>query len=211
MKLISLAIASAAAALSVNAGAVTLINGGFETGAPTGEFTTAPPVIVPGWDVTAGTVDHIGTYWTNNGGSAGSIDLAGSSPGTLAQTFATVAGQAYRVTFFIAGNNGGGSAIKSLNVLATGGSTANYAFDTTGFGRTNMGWSERFYNFRASGSSSTLSFAAGSDSSFFGPALDDVSIAAVPEPTTWAMMILGFAVVGGAMRRRKTAVRVTYA
>ncbi len=29
------------------------------------------------------------------------------------------------------------------------------------------------------------------------------ALAAVPEPATWAMMILGFGVVGGAMRRRK--------
>lgn len=29
------------------------------------------------------------------------------------------------------------------------------------------------------------------------------SIGAVPEPTTWAMMILGFGVIGGAMRRRR--------
>jgi membrane-associated phospholipid phosphatase len=33
---------------------------------------------------------------------------------------------------------------------------------------------------------------------------------AVPEPTTWAMMIFGFGLVGGAMRRRHS-VRVTYA
>ncbi len=30
-------------------------------------------------------------------------------------------------------------------------------------------------------------------------------VAAVPEPSTWAMMILGFGIVGGAMRRRKLA------
>jgi hypothetical protein len=33
----------------------------------------------------------------------------------------------------------------------------------------------------------------------------------VPEPATWAMMIAGFGLVGGAMRRRNTSVRVTYA
>lgn len=33
----------------------------------------------------------------------------------------------------------------------------------------------------------------------------------VPEPATWAMMIAGFGLVGGAMRRRKTRVAVTYA
>lgn len=31
-------------------------------------------------------------------------------------------------------------------------------------------------------------------------------VAAVPEPATWAMMIVGFGAVGGAMRRRKVAV-----
>ena len=35
--------------------------------------------------------------------------------------------------------------------------------------------------------------------------------AGVPEPATWAMMILGFAMVGGAMRRTRTETRVRYA
>lgn len=34
---------------------------------------------------------------------------------------------------------------------------------------------------------------------------------AVPEPTTWAMMILGMGLAGAAMRRRKAAVRIAYA
>lgn len=37
------------------------------------------------------------------------------------------------------------------------------------------------------------------------------SYTAVPEPATWAMMIGGFGMVGAAVRRRKTQVRVTYA
>ena len=36
-------------------------------------------------------------------------------------------------------------------------------------------------------------------------------IASVPEPTRWAMMIGGFGIVGGALRRRRAAVRVTFA
>ena len=35
--------------------------------------------------------------------------------------------------------------------------------------------------------------------------------AAVPEPSAWLMMILGFAAVGGMMRQRKQSVKVTYA
>ncbi|HEX8445326.1 MAG TPA: FxDxF family PEP-CTERM protein [Sphingomonas sp.] len=39
----------------------------------------------------------------------------------------------------------------------------------------------------------------------------DFSVAAVPEPASWALMIGGFGLVGGAMRRRAKATRVTYA
>jgi hypothetical protein len=34
---------------------------------------------------------------------------------------------------------------------------------------------------------------------------------AVPEPGTWAMLLLGFGVLGGAMRQRKAATRIAYA
>ena len=36
-------------------------------------------------------------------------------------------------------------------------------------------------------------------------------IAAIPEPSTWLTMILGFGFVGGAMRKQRARVRVTYA
>ena len=42
---------------------------------------------------------------------------------------------------------------------------------------------------------------------FFG--LDNLSLTAVPEPSTWAMMIVGFGLVGAAARRRKSAGRTT--
>jgi len=34
--------------------------------------------------------------------------------------------------------------------------------------------------------------------------IDDLAVSAVPEPATWAMMIGGFGLVGGAMRRRRS-------
>lgn len=40
--------------------------------------------------------------------------------------------------------------------------------------------------------------------------LDNVSVAGVPEPAAWALMLAGFGLVGGAMRRR-SKVSVTYA
>lgn len=38
-----------------------------------------------------------------------------------------------------------------------------------------------------------------------------LNFGAVPEPATWAFMILGFGLIGGALRRRKATVRMAYA
>ena len=40
--------------------------------------------------------------------------------------------------------------------------------------------------------------------------IDDLAVAA-PEPATWLMMILGFGLVGGQLRRRRTKVKVKFA
>lgn len=42
--------------------------------------------------------------------------------------------------------------------------------------------------------------------SFSSALVADPVTPSVPEPATWAMMIVGFGLVGGAMRRRKTTV-----
>lgn len=48
--------------------------------------------------------------------------------------------------------------------------------------------------------------------SLYADAQIGAGVAAVPEPATWAMMLLGMGLVGGVMRRKaKTAVRVRYA
>lgn len=38
-----------------------------------------------------------------------------------------------------------------------------------------------------------------------------LSVAAIPEPASWALMIAGFGLAGAAMRRRRQSIRVTYA
>ncbi|MBB4155649.1 hypothetical protein GGQ80_003574 [Sphingomonas jinjuensis] len=43
------------------------------------------------------------------------------------------------------------------------------------------------------------------------PSVLNVSVAAVPEPATWGMMLVGFGMIGATARRRRTAAKVTFA
>lgn len=52
----------------------------------------------------------------------------------------------------------------------------------------------------------TLISDKGADGQFLSQ--NQVFLSAVPEPATWAMMMLGFGAVGAAMRRRRRAVRI---
>lgn len=60
-------------------------------------------------------------------------------------------------------------------------------------------------SFRAIGSGSVQMAFYTTSGDRVGPLLDNVrlDITAVPEPATWALMILGFAAIGGAMRSRR--------
>lgn len=190
-------------ALPSTAQAAAFVNGDFESGVDTGsEFVTLNSTGVDGWTVLSGTIDYIGGYWTAGSGDR-SIDLNGSSAAVLAQTFDTVVGLTYTVEFLLAGNPVGGPALKTLEVAASGNAAQQYSFDTTGYSQSNMGWMNYFYVFTADSEATTLSFASLTDGQYHGPALDAVSVTAVPEPATWAMLLGGFAFIGSAMRRRQ--------
>lgn len=212
---ISLVLAGALLAGSAGAAsAASIVNGGFEMGTDPGVFTTVGVGggNIAGWDVTSGTVDYIGTYWQGQGmGGGRSVDLSGNSIGTLSQTFATVAGQSYQVTFWISKNPDNGAPVRTGTVSA-GNASGGFSYALSN-DRNNMNWAQESFVFQATGASSTLSFMSDSSGGCcYGPALDSVSIAAVPEPATWALFILGFGAIGGALRRRATRrVALTFA
>jgi hypothetical protein len=87
-------------------------------------------------------------------------------------------------------------------------STGNLAIGNHGF----SGWQQSTFDFIADGTSDTLSFlSTGVGGAPLPPfaLLDGVSIKGVPEPSTWAMMILGFSLLGYAsFRRRRTAASI---
>lgn len=211
--LLALSVVSALGMVS-GAQASPFMNGSFElssAGDP-GAFTTltAGNTSITGWVVGGTTIDYIGSYWVAADGSR-SLDLNGLGVGSISQTFDTVAGQTYRVSFAMAGNPAGGPQFKTL---ASATNTTVYIpppFDITGHTLADLGWVTQSFTFVANASSETLTFASltfapSGNPTYpfaFGPALDNVAVAPIPEASTWAMMILGFLGVGLMAYRRK--------
>jgi choice-of-anchor C domain-containing protein len=200
--------------ITTAANAQMVTNGSFEVGPdPGSSFITLTAVdnSILGWSVDSGSIDYIGGYWPAQDG-ARSVDLAGNSVGSISQLIAgTVAGQAYTVNFWASMNPDGGDPVRT-GTVSFGGITLPFAYSSSN-SLTDMMWAPYSFNFVATGSSSSLSFAAdGSAGCCYGPALDNVSLAAaVPEPATWAMMLLGFGAIGLGMRRRRSTLALAQA
>lgn len=181
-----------------------IVNGGFENSAFAGAYQTLNSTTggLSGWAIEVGSVDLINTYWQAAGGNY-SLDLSGSEDGVISQTFATIVGQKYAVSFSMAGNpdnTDSSEIVKTLQVGLAG--IPLYSFDTTGKSAANMGWETKSFQFTAAGTSSKLFFASMQDSPW-GPALDNVSVTAVPEPETYALFLAGLGLMGAVARRRR--------
>jgi choice-of-anchor C domain-containing protein len=187
MNLVKLATGGAAAAmlltsLTASAAPVSLVsNGSFENGIPnTGLFTTltAPDsASITNWTVSKGNVDYIDTYWKASDGKM-SLDMNGTEPGAVTQNLVTKPGHMYTVFFDMAGNPDGGTsapAVKTMTVDA-GGTPQTYSFDTTGHTDASMGWVTKAFLFKATSTSTPLTFTSttGGTNPSFGPALDNV-------------------------------------
>jgi choice-of-anchor C domain-containing protein len=185
-----------------------IVNGSFETGNPqfVGSFTTLGngSTRMTGWTVTGNSVDWINTYWQAAAGNY-SVDLSGNAAGGVQQTIATTPGGLYRLSFELAGNPDGPPTIKDLEVLVNGSPLQSFTFDTAGHTRSSMGWQGFSLFFTAAGSSTTLEFRS-LDATAFGPALDNVVVDPIPEPSS---LVIGAAIFGvfgaGFVLRRRLA------
>ena len=186
-----------------------LTNGSFEDPS-IGTWYVNEPSGIPGWTVTNNSVDVVAQGY--NGPSAAYngqqyLDLVGfgSTGGIQSQSFATVAGQHYVLTFAYA-NNPWSTSTASANVsIVDGLSNTLFLQEITHTGSTTntLGWTLFSQTFIGDGTSNTIRFDETVGSNSGGVMFDGVSVAAVPEPATWALMICGFAGLGFMAHRRK--------
>jgi hypothetical protein len=209
-----------------SASAVELIaNGGFESGHFHGDSaaprydtisqSSAQPQDLSSWTVTNGSVAWgLNPTDINTNTGVGFVDLTGvgdnGNHGTISQTISTVIGQTYAFSVFETLYFGAGGITVDENGHAVS-LTGSPGFWGPGISGINLhaSWGQLTGTFVADNTSTTIGIIALSDrSAQIG--LDDVSVTGpaavggVPEPSTWAMMIVGFCGLGFIAYRRKS-------
>ncbi len=128
------------------------------------------------------------------------------SPASMSQSFNTVAGGQYTVTFDAAQRGTDINVVLQVQVLDPNQNLLASATSGTGGGLTinANSWTSNVLNFTADGTSTTLAFADGPNS-YPGEAVDftNVSVAAVPEPATLELMVIGVAPFGLLLLKRR--------
>jgi choice-of-anchor C domain-containing protein len=128
--------------------------------------------------VSLGNINVVGSSLWKAADGKRSLDLNGSVPGAISQTFKTRKGQKYRVTFGLAGATAGPTE-KKLQVIAAG-QIKEFTFDITGKTPNDMGWVSKTWEFTAKADRTTIEFVSLTEGDA-GPALDDVVVVAIRE------------------------------
>jgi hypothetical protein len=187
---LGLAAGAALAFGATQASAAELVqNGGFQTGT------------FAGWTQSGNTGSTTVSSLAGNASTFGARLGPVGSIGTLTQMLNTVANQTYTISFDL--RNLQADAFNSFQVLFGG--VQIYASGAGGFPASYLTFNG--FTGTSTGAQTALVFNFRQDPSYY--LLDNVSVqglAAVPEPATWMMLLLGFGMVGSVMRSRRRRV-----
>ncbi|MBI0477208.1 PEP-CTERM sorting domain-containing protein [Sphingomonas sp. MA1305] len=209
-KLLSLLAAGAAVCAASNANAATIATGssvdftGYLNATGGNSLSTATALdflASSGGTASPGVAGLIPNYGTGTGTFAGFSCMTGTC-GTIQDIANFRVGAQSIANFFVltGGNNASPISFDLSSIDTIGSITANtLAFAASG--------TLRYDGFDATPASFVFTTQGNTTTSFSATA----QTAAVPEPATWALMILGMGAVGFAMRRRNTTTRVRFA
>lgn len=159
---------------------------------------------IPGWRTVSGAGieirnDIVGSAFEGRN----FVELDSDDNSAMSQLVTTHAGQRYTLDFEYSAREGVPVSSTPIDVFWNGSPLARVALD----GRSQGGNQWHAYGFSVLGTGrDTLTFAAGGTSDSWGGSLDAVSLtAAVPEPSIYALMALGIAVVATARRKARAA------
>lgn len=182
-----------------NAYANLIINGSFEADAQAAGTWNIDPNL-SGWNGGPNGIE----LRNNVAGSAydgtNFIELDTTANSTATQSLATALGTVYNLSFAYSPRTGVAASSNGIEVFWDGVSQGIF----TGSTNANTAWVLESLNVIGTGFDS-LKFSAVGISDSYGGSLDAISLtAAIPEPSTWAMMILGFCGVGFMTYRRRS-------
>jgi hypothetical protein len=169
MKAAAFAIALIGGVLSTTAQANLITNGNFTTG----DFT--------GWNLSINPSD---AGYVHLNGSAGGAWLGTYNMGFLSQSFSTVAGATYQISFNLVNPGTNGTSFTASLDSNPFFSVSNVAFPKTNF----------TFDAVASGTTTKLTFGFKNIPDYF--TLGNVSVVPVPEPETYVMMLMGLSFLG---------------
>ncbi len=218
-KTIGLAFATATLGMASPATAASLIiNGDFEassspTATPTGWTNIGHTDGVIAYSA-FGTPAYNGNFYYDIGGFGSPTPAPGDG---ITQTVGTNIGSNYILTFGYSGENTNG--VTSVLDVLIGSVLTSFTIISDASGLFKKPFTTASIAYTATSNLTQISFVQSSSTRIgFNDALvDGVDFSlgggngsAVPEPGIWAMMIVGFGLVGGAMRRRKVPTKLSY-
>ncbi len=166
---------------------------------------------INGWTASVGQIEIRNGLAGNAQDGVNFVELDANYNSTMVQSFATVVGQTYSLSFWYSSRPYGpyNTAVPDFTVPAdsnglsfnVGAGDVNVYTPTANLTNDNV-WQQYTTTFVATGALTTLSFSATGTSDSYGTSLDNVAVSAVPEPGSLALMLAGLGVVGGLARRR---------